>query len=187
LNYRKALEAAALVLTSAFLYWGGYELQRLLLEFTEHIPGVNWFYLPSGLRVIIVLIAGIYGAAGIAISTVAIDLLYVPDLKGILLLLTAVASGGSAYLTLVILRITGGLTKNLRGLTTQKLLKFSFAYAVINTLLHQVFWWTSGRENSLLMVDVWPMFVGDLTGAVVLLFSLGICMRYLRDMGREKG
>ncbi|MEN9842930.1 MAG: hypothetical protein RLZZ612_759, partial [Pseudomonadota bacterium] len=65
LKLSEAIEGAILIAITAVLYWLCYELQGMLFQFTEHIPGVNWFYLPAGLRVLFVLVAGIYGAVGI--------------------------------------------------------------------------------------------------------------------------
>ena len=171
LHLRSTFEAAILVATTAVLYWLGFELQDLLFQFTEHIPGVNWFYLPAGLRVLFVLVAGIYGAVGIFLATVVINLMHLRDLNEVLLLLTAVASGFGAWVALWLLRWRGVIAEELQGLTVAALLQFAFVYAAFNALLHQGIWWALKRTGSLFMVDIWPMFIGDLLGAVVFLYG----------------
>ena len=185
MNKTVTLEAAILILVTAVLYWLGFELQGLLFQFTEHIPGVNWFYLPAGLRVLFVLVAGIYGAVGIFAATIVIDLLHMQDLNGILLLLTAVASGFGAWAALLLLRWKGVIAEGLQGLTVAALFQFALVYAVFNSVFHQVTWWVFKREGSLLMVDIWPMFVGDLLGAVVFLYGFKLALAMKRKSALE--
>jgi hypothetical protein len=180
LKQREAIEGAILIAISAVLYWLGYELQSLLFRFTEHIPGVNWFYLPAGLRVLFVLVAGIYGALGIFAATVVIDLMHMQDLSGVLLLLTAAASGFGAWVALWVLRWKGVIAQGLQGLTSMALMQYALIYAVFNALFHQVSWWAFKRDGSLLMVDIWPMFVGDLLGAVAFLYGLKLALGLIR-------
>ena len=97
------VEAIVLIFISALLYWAGFQLQNWLFSFTEHIPGVNWFYLPSGLRVLLVMVAGVFGAIGICLATVVINLIYNPDIRGLMLVSTALASGFGAWVALWVL------------------------------------------------------------------------------------
>lgn len=180
-----AIEAGILIVATAVLYWLGYELQGLLFQFTEHIPGVNWFYLPAGLRVLFVLVAGIYGAVGIFAATIVIDLMHMQDLNGMQLLLTAAASGFGAWVALWLLRLKGVISEGLQGLTVAALLQFALVYAVFNAVFHQVTWWVFKREGSLLMVDIWPMFVGDLLGAVVFLYGFKLALGLKRKPALE--
>lgn len=166
------IESAVLVLVSAFLYWAGFELQRWLFSFTEHIPGVNWFYLPSGLRVLLVMVAGALGATGIFLATIVIDLLHIPDIRGLMLLATAFVSGFGAWVALWALRWKGLISAGLNGLTSVALLQFALLFSILNTLFHQTVWLLSDRSGSLFMVDIWPMFVGDLLGATAFLYGL---------------
>ncbi|MFM7012709.1 MAG: hypothetical protein ACKO0Z_25840 [Betaproteobacteria bacterium] len=183
MKQREAIEGAILIAITAGLYWLGYELQGLLFQFTEHIPGVNWFYLPAGLRVLFVLVAGIYGAVGIFAATVVIDLMHMQDLSGALLLLTAAASGFGAWVALWVLRWRGLIAPGLQGLTVAGLLQFACVYATFNALFHQVTWWAFKREGSLLTVDIWPMFVGDLLGALAFLYLWKFAMMAKRSAG----
>lgn len=171
------IEATILVFTSAILYWGGFEVQGWLFSFTEHIPGVNWFYLPSGLRVLLVMVAGAFGATGIFLATIVIDLMHMPDIRGTMMIATALASGFGAWVALWVLRWRGLISADLTGLTNAALLKFALLFSVFNALFHQTVWWITHRSGSLFMVDVWPMFVGDLLGATAFLYGLKWVLR----------
>lgn len=176
MNKAYLVEAIVLVVVSAILYWAGFEVQGWLFSFTEHIPGVNWFYLPSGLRVLLVMVAGAFGATGIFLATIVIDLMHMPDIRGVMMLATALASGFGAWVALWLLRWKGLIAEGLTGLTTVALLQFSVLFSVFNALFHQSVWLLSKRDGSLFMVDVWPMFVGDLLGAIAFLYALKLVL-----------
>ena len=179
------IEAIVLVLISAILYWGGFEVQGWLFSFTEHIPGVNWFYLPSGLRVLLVMVAGAFGATGIFLATIVIDLMHMPDIRGVMMLATALASGFGAWVALWLLRWKGVISAGLTDLTAVALLQFALLFSVFNALFHQTVWLLSNRSGSLFMVDVWPMFVGDLLGAIFFLYGLKLALRLKKVSNRD--
>jgi len=179
-NKAYLVEAVVLVGISAFLYWAGFEVQGWLFSFTEHIPGVNWFYLPSGLRVLLVMVAGAFGATGIFLATIVIDLMHMPDIRGSMMLATALASGFGAWVALWLLRRIGVISEGLTGLTTVALLQFALLFSIFNALFHQTVWLISNRSGSLFMVDVWPMFVGDLLGATAFLYGLKLVLSLKR-------
>ena len=176
MNKTYLVEAILLVVVSAFLYWAGFELQGWLLSFTEHIPGVNWFYLPSGLRVLLVMVAGAFGATGIFLATIVIDLMHMPDIRGPMMFATALASGFGAWVALWALRWKGVISEGLTGLTTVALLQFALLFSVFNALFHQTVWLLSNRSGSLFIVDIWPMFVGDILGATAFLYALKLAL-----------
>lgn len=180
MNKAYLVEAVVLVGISAFLYWAGFEVQGWLFSFTEHIPGVNWFYLPSGLRVLLVMVAGAFGATGIFLATIVIDLMHMPDIRGSMMLATALASGFGAWVALWLLRRIGVISEGLTGLTTVALLQFALLFSIFNALFHQTVWLISNRSGSLFMVDVWPMFVGDLLGATAFLYGLKLVLSLKR-------
>lgn len=171
------IEEFILVFMSAFLYWTGFELQGWLFSFTEHIPGVNWFYLPSGLRVLLVMVAGAFGATGIFLATIVIDLMHMPDIRGAMMIATALASGFGAWVALWVLRWKGLISAGLTDLTAVSLLQFALLFSVFNALFHQAVWLITNRSGSIFMVDVWPMFVGDLLGATAFLYGLKLVLR----------
>lgn len=169
---RRQIETAFLIFLAAVLYWLGYEFQGWLFQFTEHVSGVNWFYLPAGLRVVFVLVAGLNGAWGIFAATIVINLLHMEDMNGTVLLLTAVASGFGAWFALLLMRWRGQIDADLMVLTSSVLIQYALIYALLNAVFHQVVWWAFQRDGASFIVDVWPMFVGDVLGALFFLYAL---------------
>ena len=173
---RRQMETAVLISLAAVLYWLGYAVQGWLFQFTEHVSGVNWFYLPAGLRVVLVLVAGLNGALGIFAATIVINLLHMGDMNGTVLLLTAGASGFGAWFALLLMRWRGQIDAGLTVLTSSVLIQYALIYALFNAVFHQLVWWTLQRDGARFMVDVWPMFVGDLLGALFFLYALKVLL-----------
>ncbi len=171
-----AHEAFILATISALLYWGGFELQGLLFKFTEYIPGVNWFYLPAGLRVVLILVAGVFGAIGVTVATLIIDLRHIQDIQGLSLLFTSIVSGFGPLLAMrLVLREHD--EQGHHKFNAPKLMQFALIYALTNAVLHQFVWWYFQRQGSFALTDVWPMFVGDLTGSLAFLYGWKFLMR----------
>jgi len=179
---RYATEIAILTIVSAVIYGLGFEVQAWLFHFSEHMPGVSWFYLPAGLRVLLVLVFGLSGAAGIVLASAVINLMHMHDLNGAMLVLTAVASGSGAWCALAFMRWRQLISANLSGLTSGALLQYALLYSALNAFLHQAVWWLFQREGAMFMVDVWPMFIGDFLGALVFLYGwkMALVMRSTR-------
>ncbi len=174
---RRYIETAVLIFITAVLYWLGFEFQGWLFQFTEHVPGVNWFYLPAGLRVLFVLVAGLSGAVGIFAATIVINLLYMKDMQITVLVVTAVASGFGAWFALLLMRWRGQIDAGLTVLNSASLTQYALIYALFNAIFHQVVWWALKRDGASFMVDVWPMFVGDLLGALFFLYALKVVLK----------
>jgi hypothetical protein len=178
MNKSTLMQSLGLMAVSCMVYWAAFEVQHLIFAFTEYIPGVNWFYLPSGVRVVLVLIGGVSGALGISLATVLIDWAHYPHITGLMLVTTAFASGFSAYLALLIMRSQGKIEHDLQGLSLMTLLSYSALYSAINSLAHQLNWRLNNPESHLVHIDIWPMFVGDLLGAVALLLLVRLIFRF---------
>lgn len=100
----KYLEVILLMGLALVLYLFGFWLQSVIFQFTEHLPGINWFYLPAGLRVVLVFVMGLPAAFGIGTASLLIDVYYYPEFSSSKLLLTAIASGFSPWVVLFFLR-----------------------------------------------------------------------------------
>ncbi len=81
-----------------------------------------------------------------------------------------------------LLRWRGVIAEGLQGLTGAALMQFALIYALLNALIHQISWWAFQREGSLLMVDIWPMLVGDLLGSMAFLYFCKLIFRGLNDL-----
>jgi hypothetical protein len=76
-----------------------------------------------------------------------------------------------------------GLDARLDGLKGRHVLQFAATGALVNTLLHNLYFYTSGMQPSL-MDGVLPMLIGDLLGTVVVLFGLSSALKVVSSRKR---
>ncbi len=168
LSWQTWLEQCLLVGLAMLLYLALFELNAWALTSLEHAPGVNWIFLPAGLRVFLVLILGAPGALGLVLGTWAIDLLRgAPWTTG--LFLNGLVSGLMPWLLRLGLERLRLFPHDLRDLHWPALSRYVLLYALLNALAHQTAWQLTGWRASLVWVDIWPMVVGDLAGALIVI------------------
>ncbi len=181
------LQWALMVLVSAFLFVGFFRINDWLFESLEYVKGVNWVFLPAGFRVLLVLAMGIPGALGIALGTVWLDThAPVPPPPAEVMLLTCLVSGFGPWLVKFWMERRGLLGRDLMQLTSARLLQFVVAYAAVNAVAHQSIHWFFEQEPLQPWINVWPMFTGDLLGAMIVLYTLKLSLPWLKATLRAK-
>lgn len=168
----ETLESTALTLGSAVLFSGFFALNDWLFSQLSYREGVNWIFLPAGFRIILILVLGWQGAAGIMLGSVFISRELFQEHLGHVALLNAFVSGFAPWVVLKVLENRGKVNRQLRTLTSQQLLNFTLIYAAANALTHQITWQLLGWREVNLLVDIWPMFIGDTVGALIMLYSM---------------
>ena len=167
-------EWALMVLLSALLFVGFYHLNAVLFSGPfEHAQGINWIFLPAGFRVLLVLVLGWPGALGVLGGTFWLDQERLLEPGGwFTVLVTGLASGFGPWLLKRWMEARGWLDAHLRAISAQRLLNFVLLYAALNSVSHQVIRWSLLPIDSKPWLDVWPMFVGDALGALLVLYSM---------------
>lgn len=176
LSGRQAGEYALLISISAALYTGFFLFNDLLFSWLEHVPGVNWIYLPAGFRVLLVLSMNWSGALGIMLGGWIIDLGLRQEPLALRFLANGVVSGFAPLVVKVLMQKRGLFSVQLHDLNIFHLLHFVLLYAACNSIGHQGLWWLLGRPGADFWVDIWPMFVGDALGAILILYGLRLLL-----------
>ncbi|WP_300708768.1 hypothetical protein [Limnohabitans sp.] len=171
LSIRNMAEAVVLSLVSAALFAGFFRLNELIFSALEHSQGVNWIFLPAGFRVLLVLGMGLPGCLGIFLGTLYLDHAHLLHGHAMLIFLTGIVSGFTPWVVMKTMSHKGLLSADLKNLTYQQLLNFTLFYAAANAVLHQLLWALINVHSHQLMVELWPMFVGDLLGALLMLYA----------------
>ena len=150
---------------------------------TTHLTfglGVNWIYLPAGLRLFLTLIFGFPGALGIAIASFFIG--YSGPFPSELTTCIGIGliSGFAPYLARVFVLRNVNISSDLSNLTLPKLVICTLIYATLSAGLHQ--WWFSirsldetGSFNHFLV-----MLIGDVLGTIVLVGLIKVALDLLR-------
>lgn len=175
---REALQTAALTLVSAVLFAAFFQFNAWIFSALEYRSGINWVFLPSGFRVILVLIMGVPAAMGIMLGTWYIDQTPLRNEFTWLLLGNGVVSGWTPWLILKWFEARKMISLQLHNMTAQKLLNFTAVYAAANALAHHGVWLLLHRDNMNWWVDVWPMFIGDMVGALLMLYAWKLMLAY---------
>ncbi|MEY3713447.1 MAG: hypothetical protein RL321_1067 [Pseudomonadota bacterium] len=174
----------------AVVWIGFLPIYDLLFAWTEFVPGINWIYLPHGLRMMLVLLLGPAGALGFTIGA-AVHTRYSefgPHLDPWLDLVLSVVPGLAAWLA-VMLTFRQWPGQSLQPLVFdddeildgRRLLLLAFVSAILNSTFHITARYALGSETHEWADLLVAMFVGDLFGALLLLYTLKGCIFLLEN------
>lgn len=145
----------------------------------EQVRGINWIYLPAGVRLLCTLLFAEAGALGLLIVSWLVCFFYFfPDEWG-RSLYGGLAAALAPYAAFCAARRKLGLASSLRQLTPQRLLWLSALYAVTNALLHQGWPLLTGEGVSL--QGGFAMMLGDFNGTLIVLY---VCKLLLMIPGK---
>jgi hypothetical protein len=139
---------------------------------TTHLSygiGVNWIYLPAGLRLFLTLIFGLSGAVGIAIASFMICFFGQFPFELTTYIGIGLISGFAPYLARLFVMRNITISSDLSNLSMQKLAMCILIYATLSAGLHQ--WWFAvrGLDETGTVNHFLVMLFGDVLGAVILI------------------
>ena len=175
MSIRKIALVIAMTASAYFLLFG---LNDYFFSALGYSSGVNWVFLPSGLRLVFVLLFVELGAVGIALASVAISYLFQFDGNLLTLLGAGAISGFAPWLARRVSVDSLGLDVNLRHLTAATLIKVSVLFAVLSAVLHQLWYTFRGNTESFVKSTV-VMSIGDLIGTIAVLYTAKLAMTLL--------
>lgn len=159
-----------MVLATMVLFAAMLALNEWLFRRLEFAPGINFVYLPAGMRLLCTLLFGEAGAVGLLLVSWAVSFLMFfpgqfarPFWGGII---AAVAP----YAVYRLACWHYGLHASLANLTPRRLLVLIFAYSVASPLLHHVYFAATGQGD--LLRGFAAMAVGDLTGTLIVIYGI---------------
>lgn len=152
----------------AFLIFTG--LNHLFFHTFEHVRGIDWVYLPAGIRLLCTLLFGFTGSVGLFLgSCLAAFLYYFPD-EPTRALVGSTISAFAPYLAYVLAQTTMRLRPTLSNLTARKLLACALLYAGCNTLLHLLWFIATGDPGPHPWHSSAIMLMGDLSGSLIVVY-----------------
>jgi hypothetical protein len=141
------------------------------LQVSEVVRGVNWIYLPSGVRLLSMLLLGGAGAIGLLVASWLVDLFYFFPHDPIRALAGGIIATVAPYAVYRLALERYNLRASLTNLRPKRLLVLALAYAVANPLLHHI-WFALRGDTKGIAERIFAMFVVDFTGALILLYTL---------------
>ncbi|EJO55251.1 MASE1 domain protein [Burkholderia multivorans CF2] len=145
---------------------------------SEFVRGVNWIYLPSGVRLLATLLLGSDGAIGLLVASWLVDFLYFFPNDPIRSIAGGIIATVAPYATYRLAREHYGLHASLTNLTPKRLLILALAFSVANPLLTNI-WLALRGQTTNIGERFFAMFVGDLSGTLIILYTIKILLSVL--------
>jgi hypothetical protein len=158
-------------------------LNEVVFSHSEFVRGVNWIYLPSGVRLLSTLLLGGDGAIGLLIASWIVDFFYFFPHDPIRSFAGGIIATIAPYAVYRLAREWYGLHASLTNLTTKRLLILAVAYSLANPLLHNMWFFLQGDTQGIGSRFL-VMCVGDLSGAVIMLYLIKGILAVLSSAGK---
>ncbi|KIG02296.1 MASE1 domain-containing protein [Caballeronia concitans] len=159
-----------LVLGTALVFVLSLWINEEVFTHTEFVRGVNWIYLPSGVRLLSTLLLGGDGALGLLLASWLVNFFYFFPHDPIRAFAGGIIATIAPYAVYRLAREWFGLKASLANLTPRRLLLLAVAYSVANPLLHHI-WFALRGDSQNLVEGFFLMFIGDLLGALIVLYA----------------
>ncbi|MEM5425804.1 hypothetical protein [Paraburkholderia ferrariae] len=138
---------------------------------TSFVRGINWIFLPSGIRLLSTLLVRADGFLGLLLAGLLTDFLYWFPHDPVRAIAGAILGSAALYLVYRFAREYYGLRASLTNLTPTRLLVLAVAYSVANPLLHHLWFALTGATEHF-FESLFSMFVGDLAGTLIMLYAM---------------
>jgi hypothetical protein len=156
------------VILSAILYLAFFYFNQFITASLEDARGVNWIFLPAGIRIFITLIFDYSGAIGLAIASLIINYFgyYQADL--ITTIGIAIICGVSPLLGRHFVIHNLRVQVDLSNISFKQLLGSVLAYSLLSSGFHQLWFLARGLDSGSWNHFI-AMFCGDVAGSILLL------------------
>jgi hypothetical protein len=176
---------APLALACGVAYFYAFQLNVHWFEWMEFSHGTNWIFLPSGLRLLFVLVFLRAGAIGIAVASIVVNYSIGNPDAHVFNFVTGIISGASPYIAHQLAVTWFGLDQQLANVGGRMFFKLSLLFAAVNALTHQLwFFWEGYNQNFL--GSTLAMVVGDWTGTVLVLATATFLLKAYLFIRRPK-
>lgn len=158
------------------------ELFFLRFEFAR---GINWIYLPAGIRLLSTLLFGGAGAIGLLLVSWAVSFFhFFPD-DPVRAFAGGILASLAPYLVYRFMQRHWGLQETLVNLTTRRLLLCSLLYALASPALHHL-WFAFTEPDRELLPGFIVMATGDFTGTILVLYAAKLLLSRWRPRQRTR-
>jgi hypothetical protein len=154
------------VALSALLYMAFFYFNQFITAPLEDAKGVNWIFLPAGLRIFLTLIFDYSGAIGLAFASLLINYIGFYETDTISMLGIAVICAIAPLLGRHFVIHNLKVNSDLSNISFKQLLLIIFAYSLLSSGLHQI-WFTIRAFDSGGFNHWVAMFCGDIAGSIL--------------------
>lgn len=137
----------------------------------EFANGINWVFLPAGMRLLCTLLFGAAGAIGLLISGLLLNYFHFSFGDPMRALAGAVAGSIGPYLVYLYAERAYGLHASLANLTPRRLLLLIFLCSAASPFFHHLWFAMQGHTDNLMRSYI-AMMVGDLNGTLIVIYTI---------------
>ena len=146
-------------------------INQMVFADTSFVRGINWIYLPSGVRLLSTLLVGFDGFVGLLVGGLLMDFFYWFPHDPVRAIAGAILGSLAPYIVYRFALEYYDLRATLTNLTPKRLLVLAVAYSIANPLLHHLWFALRGDTHNIGESFV-TMFAGDLAGALIMLYTI---------------
>ena len=174
---------AAIFVLSAIAYLACFKLNSWLFS-AQYAQGVNFIFLPAGVRLVVFLLFGMLGSSGIAVASIYLswqETTGLSDLPG--LLLVGAVSGYAPWIAGWVFSRVETVEVDLNQMNGKQLLQLALLSALISGSMMQVLR-LSGAPVEEFLSTAFFMAVGDFVGILLTLYAVKFSIEMVGRMWR---
>lgn len=134
----------------------------------EHSAGINWVFLPAGIRLLATLLFGAAGFLGLLLVSLYLNFQHFVFPDQVRALSGAIAGAGGPYLAYLFAKHWFDLGPWLKNLTAQRLLVTGVLCGIMSPAFHHAFMWVQTGLVDWTALGV--MMTGDIVGILIVLY-----------------
>jgi hypothetical protein len=170
MNYlKKAATHLKYIGITTIIFLGLNWINELAFSHLEQSSGINWVFIPAGVRLLATLLFGVAGFEGLLLASLYLNFYHFDFHNDFRAWSGAIAGAGGPYLAYLFAKHWFDLGPRLQGLTSQRLLFTGVLCGLASPAFHHAFSWVQTG-----LVD-WPalavMMIGDIIGILVVLYA----------------
>jgi hypothetical protein len=145
-------------------------INEWLFSYGELVPGINWIYLPAGVRLLSTLLFGGAGALGLLIVSWLVSFFYFFPNDFMRAFAGGIVATIAPYGVYLVAQRALGLRSSLTNLTSTRLLICIIACSLASPLLHHI-WFAIYEPPRPLLKSFLVMVAGDLNGTLLVVYA----------------
>ena len=153
-----------------------FKLNMVVFSYFETSKFINWVFIPAGVRLISVLLFGLYGVIGLFFGALITS--YHVGIDSDTAIAVSLISSINPYLAINLAKYCLRVNKLMQGLNAKQLLTISFFAAIFNGLTHNIYFYAYMDRGT--VADFMNMFIGDFIGSLIILYAFAFLIKWLR-------
>jgi hypothetical protein len=180
INFFSVLEGTALATFCGLVYYAAFFLQTMISPWVNYIQGIDWFFIPAGIKLVAFMIAGVWGLIGIAVFGLitAFDVWHSDSLS--IHIGNILIWAGVPYVTYRFLAKSLNLDLKLTNLKYWHVVAIALATTLTSSVGSSLYQYLiNNRSFDMLTTTTFAMAIGDFIGTGVCVFALTFAVKNL--------